>query len=82
MRLGRVPCAICGGKKWQVNGTPGEYYCERCLSEIFPFCSITNDRDFKEAINGFSIEKRHLDKASKLKFNPLDDEIKETLEDL
>ena len=55
LRLARFPCAICGeGKDWQINGTPDGYYCGRCLSDIFPFCGITNDRDFKEAINGFS----------------------------
>ena len=38
-------------------------HCSRCLSDIFPFNGISSDREFKEAINGFSIDRRHLDKT-------------------
>ena len=31
---------------------------------------------------GFSIDKRHLDKLEKLRFNPLDDELREALADV
>ena len=65
-----------------LDGTLDINYCDRCLPEIFPFNAIVNDREFREALNGFRIEQRHLDKAAGLRFNPLDDLIKDTLVDL
>ena len=75
-------CAVCGVRMRIVNGTSDGNYCKMCLSSIFPFNQISSDRDFKEAINGFVIEGRHLRKAEKLKFNPLDEELKLTSADL
>ena len=67
---------------WVIPKPKPVQYCDRCLPEIFPFNTIVNDREFREALNGFRIEQRHLDKAASLRFNPLDDLIKDTLVDL
>ena len=65
-----------------LDGTPDVNYCDRCLPEIFPFNAIVSDREFREALNGFRINQEHLDKATSLKFNPLDETIRDTLMDL
>ena len=65
-----------------LDGNLDVNYCDKCLPELFPFNAIANDRDFREALNGFRIDRRHLDKAASLKFNPLDETIKDTLVDL
>ena len=75
-------CTLCSRKVRYLDGTLDIIYCDRCLTEIFPFNAIVNDREFREALNGFRIEQRHLDKAAGLKFNPLDEFIKDTLVDL
>ena len=75
-------CALCSRKVRHLDGTLDVIYCDRCLPELFPFNSIVNDREFVEALNGFRINQRHLDKAAGLKFNPLDETIKDTLVDL
>ena len=49
---------------------------------MFPFNSITNGRKFWEALSSFFQDKRHLEKASQLLFNPLCEEFKDTLVDL
>ena len=66
----RSSCPVCGRRLRQLNGNADMRYCSRCLAEIFPFNSISSDREFKEAINGFSIDGRHLNKAETLRFNP------------
>ena len=66
----------------RLNGNPGEDICEGCLSDILPFNSITNNRNFREALMSFFGSYRHLEKASQLIFNPLDNEIRDTLVDL
>ena len=43
---------------------------------------MESNREFKDTILGFSLNKGHLDKLSKLKFNPLDDELKEALAEI
>ena len=78
----RGSCALCFRKVRYIDGTLDINYCDRCLPEIFPFNAIVNDREFREALNGFRIEQRHLDKAANLRFNPLDEIIKDTLVDL
>ena len=40
---------------------------------------MTNDRQFRETVKGFFEDIRHLDKASQLLFNPLDEELRDTL---
>ena len=81
-RYTRGSCALCSRKVRYLDGTLDIIYCDRCLPEIFPFNAIVNDREFREALNGFRIEQRHLDKAAGLRFNPLDGLIKDTLVDL
>ena len=66
----------------RLNGNPGEDICEGCLSDILPFNSITNNRNFREVLMSFFGSYRHLEKASQLIFNPLDNEIRDTLVDL
>ena len=66
-------CAVCG-RKQQVNSNLVKEICERCLSEIFPFNFLTNDRQFRETVKCFFEDKRHLEKASQLLFNPLCEE--------
>ena len=78
----RSTCPICDRKIRKLSGNTNIDYCSRCLADIFPFNSISNDREFKEAINGFSINGRHLRKAETLRFNPLDETVKVTLADL
>ena len=74
-----LSCGVCGRRlRLKVDGTSGDI-CGRCLTEIFPFNSIASNRDFKEAILGFSLEGRHLVKASKLRLNPLDNDLKQAL---
>ena len=74
-------CSICQRKLRVDSNLKGEI-CERCLSDLLPFNYLTNDRQFREAVKGFFEDKRHLDKASQLLFNPLCDELKDTLVDL
>ena len=80
-RWARGACAVCS-RKLRVNGNLGENICERCLSEVFPFNHFTNGRDFRGAVDSFFLDRRHLDKASQLLFNPLCEEFKDTLVDL
>ena len=77
----RGACTICQ-RKLRVKSNLSNEYCEGCLSELFPFNSITNDRQFREALNSFFDNCGHLDKASQLLFNPLCDQLKDTLVDL
>ena len=80
----RSVCPVCGRRLRCSNSNADNNieYCSRCLTEIFPFNAITNDRKFKEAINGFSINRRHLIRAETMRFNPLDVTVKEVLTDL
>ena len=77
----RGACSVCHGKSRVNSNLKGEI-CERCLSDLLPFNFLTNDRQFREAVKGFFEDKRHLEKASQLLFNPLCDELKDTLVDL
>ena len=77
----RGACSICH-RKLRVNSNLEGEICERCLSGLLPFNYFTNDRQFREAVKGFFEDKRHLGNASQLIFNPLCDELKDTLVDL
>ena len=55
------------------------FICKRCLCDIFPFNHISNNREFREVITDFSPTRGHLEKAKKMRFNPLDEELKQTL---
>ena len=54
-------------------------YCKPCNSEIFPFNGLSNDREFRDAILGFSLNEGDIGRASQLRFNPLDSEIRDAL---
>ena len=74
------PCGVCGGRiRQMVDGSSCSVICKRCLIDIFPFNHIVNNREFREVITSFSPTKGHLEKAKKLRFNPLDDNLKHTL---
>ena len=62
-----------------VNSNSRNELCEGCLSDLFPLNFMTNDRQFRETVKGFFGDMRHLDKASQLLSNPLDEELKDTL---
>ena len=74
-------CALCQARL-KINGTSTLEFCERCLSELLPFNHFSNNRNFREAILGFFENRRHLGNNSELLFNPLDEELKDTLVDL
>ena len=72
-------CGVCGkGQRHTVDGN-SDFICKRCLSEVFPFNHIANNREYRDAISCFSPTRGHLEKAKKLRFNPLDEELKRTL---
>ena len=76
----RVSCAVCAKKyRRKVNGIGDQFYCEVCLGGIFPFGGISSNREFRDTILGFSLGTRHLNRLAELRFNPLDDELKEAL---
>ena len=78
--LARRLCLSCGKvQRPMIDGTSDDYICKRCLMDIFPFNHIVNNREFREAITSFSPTRGHLDKAKKLRFNPLDGDLKQTL---
>ena len=73
-------CGVCGRKQRQgIIGNSQSEICKRCLSEIFPFNHIVNNREFRGVVSDFSPTRGHLEKAKRLRFNPLDDELKKTL---
>jgi hypothetical protein len=75
-------CLVCNGKRKKKPKVAGDYdmfYCERCLGDIFPFSCIASVAEFKRTLFEFSQGKRHLDKFADLKFNPLDNELKQAL---
>ena len=76
---GSLVCCVCGKRKRHVNGTFYLFYCKGCLNDIFPFSGVSSDREFKEATLGFSINAGHLIKAKKLRFNPLNEEVGDSL---
>ena len=78
----RSSCPLCNQRLRKIDSDTDGQYCSRCLADIFPFNAISSDRKFKEAINGFSIDQRHLSKAESMRFNPLDETVREVLTDL
>ena len=71
-------CDMCGKRQRRmIDGD--SFICKRCLCDIFPFNHISNNREFREVITDFSPTRGHLEKAKKMRFNPLDDELKQTL---
>ena len=75
-----MSCVICGHKhRRKLNGTPNHFYCEICLGGTFPFNGITNNREFKDTLVGFSLGTRQMSRLTELRFNPLEGELKEAL---
>ena len=72
-----LACGLCGKRQRQTVDGISDFICKRCLGEVFPFNHTTNNREYREAIH-VSL-KGHLEKAKKLRFNPLDEELKQTL---
>ena len=62
-----------------IAGNSDSYICKRCLCVIFPFNHIPNNREFRGVVSDFSPTRGHLEKAKKLRFNPLDEDLKQTL---
>jgi hypothetical protein len=76
---------VCNSRhrhKVKIDGDCDISYCERCLSEIFPFGKIASNREYKDTILEFSWNKRHLAKLSKLKINPLDEDLRQALAEI
>ena len=76
----KLCCHFCK-KEMSINSANQEI-CKKCLLTIFPFQAVPSTRELVETLNGPLIKKSYIEKATKQRFNPLDETIRDSLTDL